>query len=90
MGTRQIPRAESNPYDGKIFAEPYLKKMERDEEGTVQAIAKRLQTGFRQAHREREEEFETLRSNLEQVIQTHRDWGPKMEAAAATQPPARS
>ena len=60
MESFRIAPIEQSAYDGKIFAESYLKKMERQEEGTVQAIAKSLQVGFKQAHREREEEYETL------------------------------
>lgn len=86
MKAFRITPVEQSNYDGKIFTESYLKKMEWKEESTVQAIAKSLQLGFKQAHREREVEYETLRSSLEQVLKTQRDWEPKVDAAAATTP----
>tara|TARA_B110001452_G_scaffold7762_1_gene6891 strand:+ start:8382 stop:8705 length:324 start_codon:yes stop_codon:yes gene_type:complete len=86
MEAFRIAPVEQSTYDGKIFAESYLKKMERQEEGTVQAIAKSLQVGFKQAHREREEEYETLRTSLVQVLKTQKDSAPKVDAAAAALP----
>ena len=70
-------------YDGKIFAENFLKNREKIEEGTVTAIASSLHIGFKQAHREREEEYETLRSGLEQLMKESTDARERLDQAAA-------
>ena len=64
-------------------AENFLKNREKIEEGTVTAIASSLHIGFKQAHREREEEYETLRSGLEQLMKESTDARERLDQAAA-------